>query len=165
MKKVFFLLALLCLILSSSAQSTVKLLAIGDSIPDTPFEYFNYSQPTGNFADLRDGFVIFDFWRPSCLPCVKNLPKLDSLQRTFTDLQVFLISNTSRPKMEKFNTQAGDTQPWLNRLNTIINDTTFRFYFSFKTIPTYVWVRRGVLWAVTDAKELTADRIKAFMVP
>jgi len=157
--------ALLCLILSSRAQSKGKALTIGDSIPDTPFEYFNYSQPTGNFADLRDQFVIFDFWRPSCLPCVRNLPKLDSLQRIFPDLRVFLISNTSRPRMEKFYNQVRDAQPWLNRLNTIINDTTFRFYFSFKTIPTYVWVRKGVLWAVTDVNELTADRIKAFMAP
>lgn len=156
--------ALLCLIQSGRAQLRNQPLVIGDRIPDTPFEYFNYSQPAGNFADLRDQFVIFDFWRPSCLPCVKNLPKLDSLQQAFKGLQIFLINNT-RASIEKFFTKNRDLMPWLNRLHTIVNDTTFRFYFSFTTIPTYVWVHKGVLWAVTGPEELTADRVKLFMTP
>jgi thiol-disulfide isomerase/thioredoxin len=163
MKNLFCILTLLCLIQLSQAQAKAQPLAIGDSIPDTPFEYFNYSRPTGNFADLRDGFVIFDFWRPSCLPCVRNLPKLDSLQQAYPGLRVFLITSTPRHKIEKFYNNGRDSLSWMDRLHHIVNDTTFSHYFSFNTIPTYVWIRKGVLWQITKSDELTADRIRIFM--
>ncbi|MBN8862625.1 MAG: hypothetical protein J0H92_04610 [Sphingobacteriales bacterium] len=162
MKKAFCLMAMVCLIQTSDAQPTIQPLAIGDSIPDTPLEYFNYSRPAGNFSDLRDEFVIFDFWGPACLPCVRVLPKLDSLQQEFPNLRLFLV-NATRSDVEKFYNRKRDSLPWLNRLCHIVNDNKFGVYFSIKTIPTYVWIRKGVLWRVTRGDELIADRVRAFM--
>lgn len=154
--------AMVCLLQTSHAQPTIQPLAIGDSIPDTPLEYFNYSQPTGNFADLRDEFVIFDFWRPSCLPCVKLMPKLDSIQQAFPGLKLFLV-NMTREDVEKFYRKRRDSLPWLNRLHHIVNASTLRAYFSFRTLSTYIWVRKGVLWAITREDALTDEGIRAFM--
>ncbi|MBL7756233.1 MAG: thioredoxin family protein [Chitinophagaceae bacterium] len=162
MKKAFCLMAMVCLLQTSHAQPTIQPLAIGDSIPDTPLEYFNYSQPTGNFADLRDEFVIFDFWRPSCLPCVKLMPKLDSIQQAFPGLKLFLV-NMTREDVEKFYRKRRDSLPWLNRLHHIVNASTLRAYFSFRTLSTYIWVRKGVLWAITREDALTDEGIRAFM--
>jgi|GEM_PF-3383990 len=164
MKKAICLMALLCLILSSRAQFAIQPLAIGDSVPDMPFEYFSESRPAGNFADLRDQFVIFDFWGPFCLPCVKALPLLDSLQQEFTSLRIVLVCDDRR-SVEKFYARKKEPMPWLDRLPGIVNDSTLKRLFSVKTVPTYVWVRKGVLWNITGSDALTADRIKAFITP
>lgn len=96
------------------------------------------------------------------MPCVRVLPKLDSLQQEFPTLRVFLV-NATRSDVEKFYNKKRDSLPWLDRLHHIVNDNTLRFYFSIKTIPMYVWIRKGILWRVTKGDELTADRIRAFM--
>src|SRR5690606_33441091 len=69
---------------------SVKPLQIGDTIPEAlwhlPLQVVNHPEgkDTITLNDYRDTkLIILDFWATWCVPCIKSLGKLDSLQKQF----------------------------------------------------------------------------------
>jgi len=127
----------------------VKPLQIGDTIPESlwhlPLQVTNH--PDGREAitlnDYRDKLIILDFWATWCVPCVKSLGKLDSLQQKFKDnLAIIPITNEGAEKAASFFSKRGWT------LTTATEETVLEKFFPHKSIPHQVWLKDGRVYAI-----------------
>ena len=89
--------------LVSGAQE-VKALTVGDRVPDIKIEnVYNSSSSSIHLADLQGKLVVIDFMATTCVPCVRALPRLDTLQKKYSNrLQVFLISPEEAGRIKTF---------------------------------------------------------------
>ncbi len=82
----------------------VRALEIGDTLPDFTFQ--NLPNYNINFADLKQDYILLDFWYIGCFPCVLALPFVDSLAKTYENKNLFVLGvnpyDTSASKMSEF---------------------------------------------------------------
>ncbi len=92
MKRIFFLLTLLLAVyLPSPAQLRVP-LKINEPAPSFEFKDIQYYHRASiSSSELAGKWVVLDFWSPSCVPCIKGMPKFDSLKKTFSDIAEFFF--------------------------------------------------------------------------
>lgn len=140
-------------------------LSIGDKVPDLLFtEVINHSGKAIRLSDFKNKMIILDFWATWCSACIKNFPKMDSLQGKFHDQLQILLVNTLHTKdtKEKVNTffdKWGKRHGNLN-LPVIIKDSITEVLFPHKEIPHYVWIKNGIVTAITDALEINSENVE-----
>jgi thiol-disulfide isomerase/thioredoxin len=145
---------------STNAQVAKKELNIGDRIPNIELDkVVNYSAAKINLSDLKGKLVILDFWATWCGPCVRALPKLDSLQSKFEGkIQFILVTyqdgktvNNFIEKIKKVNTM---------KLPSVVSDTMLRSIFKYSQMPHYVWINEdGIVNAITGPKAVNGENI------
>jgi thiol-disulfide isomerase/thioredoxin len=87
-----------------SQNSIAQTFALGDSIHNFVLtDVINYKTRNISISDFKGTPLILDFWATWCAPCIKGLPKLDSLQRAYAGkLQIFLITSEDIASIKKF---------------------------------------------------------------
>ncbi|WP_346086096.1 TlpA disulfide reductase family protein [Sphingobacterium ginsenosidimutans] len=176
------LLSILCLVsmFSLSAQTprkdsgangslAVKPLQVGDTVPaliwKSKFPALNTS--TGHktialkeYANKK--LLILDFWATWCAPCIASLPKMDSLQLTYSkDIAIIPITYETANKVSSFFEMRNRAQVMPSNLDYITDNTLFSNLFKHSTIPHYIWLDgKGRVLAITDAKQINADNIE-----
>lgn len=170
MKIVYCLILLLCPIWNR-AQSSIALtpLSIGDKVPDIKFnEVLNAPYTATSLATSADKLLLVDFWATWCSSCIKEFPKLDSLQSQFKyRLQILLVNNPKSGDdakkiltlFEKKRNPAGKKFD----LPVIFNDVKLGQLFPHRSIPHTVWIYDGKVKAITAAYEVTAANIEAVL--
>lgn len=161
------LLAALWPLVSCLAQKPVapkgEPLRIGEIIPQhlVITGVYNYHDTLFRFADHRDKLVVIDFWGRYCSPCIKALPKLDSLQQVFKDSLVivavsdFTNGSDLRKAMEKFPALKGLQLP----LTT--GNPHLSALFPHNRFSHVVWIAPGgKVKAFTGTDELIAINIR-----
>ncbi|UCS94332.1 TlpA family protein disulfide reductase [Echinicola marina] len=101
MKKILITLAILfCWVQTNIGQQ----LRVGDKVPDFTIEnVINYDAPSFKISDFEGKLVILDFWNHGCKACIRAFPKIDSLQKEFSDqLQFIMVNNEDKEKSEKW---------------------------------------------------------------
>ena len=167
MRSAIFCLLLLCPILNIAQSSKISApLKIGTIVPDTKFKkVLNASYKTTNIYAFSDKLLLIDFWATWCAPCIKEFPKLDSLQAKFKDrLQVLLVNNPKsgddekkiNELLEKKRTPSGKKFS----LPIILNDEQLAKWFPHFGIPHTVWIYKGKVVAITGAMDVTAANIQ-----
>ncbi|MEO5912530.1 MAG: redoxin domain-containing protein [Pelobium sp.] len=155
------LLMVMCSI-NVKAQDTIRPLKIGDSLPDLTLEQVsNYTGNTLKLADLKGKLVILDFWATWCAPCVKLIPRLDSLQKVFKgQVQFITVAYESQADIAKFNAQLlkrGVT----NNLLQVNGDQVLSLLFPHTYLPHEVWITpEGKVLAFTDESDLNEMNIR-----
>lgn len=171
MKKtaVFIALATLCLFFNVKAQNQVKKnvsLNVGDTLPESiwhsPLHLLNRSKSKKiiTLNELRGKIILFDFWSTWCGPCIRSLPKLDSIQRKFPDkVQVLLITRDNSERLKAFLTES---QYATNVKLQFFSETTFHLdLFPHSTIPhTIIIGKNGKIIAVTGSKGISMKNIE-----
>jgi thiol-disulfide isomerase/thioredoxin len=76
----------------------------GDIVIDIPLKkVLNYSPAPSFFNEMKSDLTIVDFFGTWCVPCVKALPKLATLQQQFKDkISILLVSNEPETKLSAF---------------------------------------------------------------
>lgn len=147
------------------STDTIKPLQIGDSIPyalwNLPLQMVKAGQEgstTVTLNDYKDKLIILDFWATWCVPCIKSLDKLDSLQKQF-DGEVVIVPTTYEEleKVKLFLAKKG----W--KLPSLINDTVMKKFFPHRSIPHQVWLKDGVVKSIADAQSANAKNLKAML--
>lgn len=157
-------LVLLVLILTFSkntfGQSEKKGLKIGDQVPEIEFSKLMHSELRNiKLSDFRGKMVILDFWASWCVPCVKALPKLDSIQREFKEQLVILPITTD--KKEAISALFKNNSALKNIDLEFAFDTNLQTYFPHRLLPHEVWIDRdGNIIAVTNDTEVTRENIR-----
>nr|WP_183573854.1 TlpA disulfide reductase family protein [Mucilaginibacter sp. X5P1] len=144
----------------SSASQTYK---IGDQIPD--FEFRNLENAAGSTQNAshlyKDGLLIINFWATWCIPCIRELPYLDSIQaKNKQHMHVICVTDQSKDKLKGFLA----SNPGLSNLLFSSCDTTLKKFFPHSAIPHNVWIdKNGFVKAITGDDEITVTNIDKFL--
>lgn len=100
MKKLFVLFILI-MPMMPYAQPGLK---EGSRLPNLAIKnIINYKTVTGSIKDLSSTLTVVDFFGTWCVPCIKALPHLTALQKTFgTDVNIVLVSVEKEEKLKNF---------------------------------------------------------------
>ena len=86
----------------------VETVSFGDPAPD--YGYVDKEGKTVRISDFRGKWVLMDFWRFGCGPCIKAVPELGALSRELQDkLVVVSISVDKEPIWKKASEEHGIT--------------------------------------------------------
>lgn len=135
-------------------------LNIGDPIPDelwnTPLQVVNHPDGKGTItlSEYKDKLIILDFWATWCVPCIKSLYKLDSLQKEFgEDVAIIPTSYEAKDKVANTFRERG----W--ELPTAFSDTVTKQFFPHKAIPHQVVIHNSKVLAITSSNEINIEKI------
>jgi thiol-disulfide isomerase/thioredoxin len=168
MKYIIGLVGMLLPLLSGAQSPPVKPLTIGDTVPDiTLTNVYNYPSSTIRLSDLKGKLVILDFWATWCSSCIREFPRLDSLQGRFKDkIQVILISSrgsNSLKEITQFFKSHPDPFSQKYTFPYAVNDTTLTKRFSHISLPHLVWIYNGKVTAITDGEDVSAFNIQSVL--
>src|ERR1700682_1307659 len=146
MKCIYLILALFISFSNIHAQTgKSEYLSIGDICPNLIFpDLINSKKASLKMSDFKGKLVIIDFFGTFCIPCVKALPKMDSLQRKFKyDLQIITVSSEFRHIVNDFFTRLKMKQEF--SMPFVAEDTTLYRLFKHSYIPFYVIIGKDGL--------------------
>ncbi|QEH40621.1 TlpA disulfide reductase family protein [Chitinophaga sp. XS-30] len=112
---------------------------------------------------LKGKFTILDFWSKYCGACIASFPKMDSLQKSFSDdLQTILIGYLDDQQRIK---SVFDLHKRKNNLNlTTVYDTAVFNRFRVHGVPHLVWIdKSGIVKAVTLPQDANKENISKFI--
>ena len=165
MKKstILIVLALLCLFFRSEAQvrKSGDPLKVGDTIPDLTIQnVINYKSKSIRLSDFKDNLIILDFWSTSCVPCIKHMPVLDSLQKEFAG-KVFFLPVNSSPKFDPPSKVVAFFNKHRKTFNlpSLVADTVLNNQFQPPSLGVYVWIKNGIIQQVTEGDAVIASNI------
>jgi thiol-disulfide isomerase/thioredoxin len=150
---------------SQNKDYPVRDLKIGDTIPDIVVKgIINSSGRTVQISDLyKPGLLIIDFWATWCIPCINELPILDSLKRKFPQsLNILSVAYQDSSVVNGFLKK----NPAINFHNLMIstNDKVLSNYFKHREVPHNVWIdRKGIVRAITNKEEINQENVAAFI--
>lgn len=140
----------------------IKPLTVGDKVPEIEIEnIINFPTTKAKLSDFKNKLLIIDFWGTTCASCILALPKLDSLQKAFSEnLQVLTVTNyDSREKVEKTLQRFKKTRN--TSLPIVLNNDLLKQYFPHEIISHVVWIDgNGVVKAITGTEYVTANNIR-----
>lgn len=166
MKKYLLAYALAGTCLYAQAQSGIRPLTIGDTVPDITFNnLLNYPAKTAKLSDFRGKLVILDFWATWCASCVNHFPQAEALEREFRgNLKFILINSITTTDRKETVSQFLKKRIRAERpvsLTITSEDSAAGKLFPHTSLPHYAWVNgSGVLIAITGPEELTGENIR-----
>lgn len=163
-REILSLTLLALLFLQLPAQQ--KALKIGDSIPEeiwtAPLPMVNSPEKITTLAKDRDKLILLDFWATWCGSCLKNFPKMDSLEKQFEGkLKVLPVTGEDLATLNKF--FASKNGQRFKNLISVTRDPFLSKIFPHYAIPFIVWIKDGKVLNTTDASQVTADNIQEIL--
>ncbi|MFC7526128.1 TlpA family protein disulfide reductase [Parapedobacter sp. GCM10030251] len=157
--------ALVVCLLASTGVNGSQRLRIGDVVPNVHLpRLINHPNKEATLNEFRSKLLIIDFWDVYCASCIRNMPKMEALKRTYGDrIQILLVTRSSEEQVRNLrnrNTIVRDCT-----LPMVIADSTLSPLFAYQTVPTYAWIdQQGVLKHFTGTSHfLTETYIDQFL--
>jgi thiol-disulfide isomerase/thioredoxin len=172
MKYIIGLVAMLLPMLSGAQSPPVKVLSIGDTVPDiTINNILNYKTTSAKLSDFKGKLIILDFWSSWCSSCLALFPHMDSIQRNYKkDLQVILVNTKSKqykddgPKINKILTRIKERTGNKIDLPVVYDCPELDAYFPCIEIPHEVWINgEGKVVGITRADQVIPENIQALI--
>jgi len=152
------------LTLSVNGQTSIaQTIKIGDRLPDFEFQnLLNGSDKTEKAAGLyKDGLLIINFWATWCVPCVREMPYLDSIQaQNKGKLHIVCVTVQTEWAVQNYlNANKG-----ISHLEFSYSDKQLDKLFPHSGIPHNVWVdKNGYVKAITADDQITDQNISRFL--
>ncbi len=162
MKVLIGLSAMLLPVLCCGQLASTKAVHKGSVMPATSISHIlKYADSAFNTASLKNKVILFDFFTTGCLACIRELPRIDSLQQAFAGkLQVFLVTPETKAQTQAF-IQRKNIAPL--HLPVIYEDAILRSLFPFTYIPHEVLVQHDTVKAITFPEYITAIKIQKLL--
>lgn len=138
----------------------VPSLKIGDKVPQTALKGFLGKREAKDLKEFYKGKVlIINFWASWCVPCLKELPILDSLAKVNADkLNVISVTYESRDHTVSFLEKHPDLK--LKSVAVLPGDSVLHQIFSHRIIPHNVWIdSSGTVRNITGSEGITQSNI------
>lgn len=159
---------MICLLISIQAfgqQSDNSAIKVGQKIPDFELrDIINYPKKSAKVSEFQGKNLILDFWGTFCVPCIKSLPKIESLQNSFKDqLQIMMIGVESKERVENFYKHRVEQGAPI-QLPTAVGPELAKS-IGIREIPHYIWVDKGgIVLAITGQAEVSEENIRKFVL-
>lgn len=151
--KLYLLGALLLLQLATYAQKTPdEQMAPGMPLPAKAYEYLEQQTKWVKSDDLKEKLVILAFVSRSCYGSIESISQLQALQKSF-DKRVQVILVTRDESLILKNGVKGADLP------LITGDSYLKDLFPYRTVPTHVWIDKGIVRYVAGGHNLTVGNI------
>ena len=146
-------------------SSQVRNLKIGDTIPDIIVRNLINSHDNQQAVSsmYKHGSLIINFWATWCVPCLREIPLLDSMQQEQQGkLAVLAVAYQDSAVVKKFLKAHPDLT--VNHLPIATSDQLLSKYFRHFGLPHNVWIdNHGIVRAITGGEDITRENIKAFL--
>lgn len=111
-----------------------------EQLPDFKVELLDTGK-TFDSNDLNGNYVLIDVWAPSCGVCVDQVPKLQKLNKKYSDanFEIVSIALSSKEKVQEFR-QEKHPMPWKHGLAERSRDGEIVQALEVKSTPTYYLV-------------------------
>lgn len=145
-------------------SSPAQRISLAQQSPDfISADVINYTDSVIKLSDFSGKLIVIDFWNHSCVSCIRDFEKLDSLQKKFTgSLQIILANNESKDSTLRFFARhRGISLPSLPMITSAWK--LWSLFTSDKT-PYHVWLGRDrTLEYITGPYNLTTAHITSFL--
>lgn len=153
-----------CWDIPAAYAQTPRSLVPGDRMPDIMLRNIaNYATDSVSMDALSGKLVIFDFWSVTCASCIAAIPSMEALQREFGDhIQIFLVTSDVSEIVHKL----ADRNDIIRNtsLPSIVGDTMLTRLFSFRTVPTHVWIdEKGYVSQLTSGFNTTRSTVSRYL--
>jgi len=160
-----------CLMISLCPQliAAQAVLKPDDVVPDVKFaNLVNATAGSTSLYKFKSKLLLLDFWMTTCIPCLEEIPSLDSMQKTHPrDLVVLLVSSAKSDNEQRL--AAAMERIYKNKgirvgLPVILGDTLLNNLFAHSYVPHYAWLDSSFkVVAITGDDEATPQQIEAWL--
>lgn len=140
---------------------TPRELSIGDKVPDIQINsVINHKSSNVKLSDFKGKLLIIDFWATWCGPCIASFPKLESLQKTYSnELQILPVTHERISIVRDFLSRL--YQGKTTSLPSVTDDKLLSKLFKHNYLPHYIWINKDLkIVAITEGKDVTEQNIK-----
>jgi len=161
MRFIILILALLVAIETNAQEK--KELSVGAELPVIPMiKIIPENSFKLNSITINNKLLILDFWSTSCSSCIAAFPKLDSLQKQFSEkIKILPITEEKETYVNDFWKSNKYTRNL--KLSSVVEDTVFKNYFKHRGVPHEVWIYKGKVIAITDAQYVSSENIQKIL--
>jgi thiol-disulfide isomerase/thioredoxin len=160
-------LLMMCMVLTFTcvrAQNKITQLKIGDKVPDIVLKHVIGANHDLQLSALhKQDLLILNFWATWCVPCIRELPRLDSLAGAYPGkVKVLAVAYEDSAIVKSF--LGKHTELQLNHIDMMTNDLVLIEYFKHMGLPHNVWIdQQGIVKYITGAEEVTDAHIASFI--
>lgn len=131
-------------------------LSVGEKVPRINLiTIFNNPAFESNPFVKTDRLVILDFMASNCSSCLKVLPRFDSIQKIYGNtIQIYLVTEEKKDKIKNFLQRHPEI-----KLPVIGEDTVLSKMFPHTFISHEVWIKEGVVLAITHPEYVTVKNV------
>lgn len=137
-------------------------IQIGEKVPNILLEKFLDDKTKSiRFSELKGKVVLMDFWSIYCSACIKDMPRLDSLQAYYGEkIAIVLVTRNTEQEVTKLFTRLGIKLP---HLSIIVQDIALNTLFPHQSEPHQVWIdSEGIYRHTTYSYNATKENIDSF---
>ena len=134
----------------------------GNEVKNLPIKkIMNYKVPVKSLQQLEATVTILDFFGTWCAPCIKAIPKLETLKNKFTaDLNIVLVSIEKESTLQSF---ISKRQPFPFSI-IVDGDNLFTDAFMPPSYPyTIILDKNRKILAILNAADITEDMLIKFI--
>lgn len=158
-----FIAALLIITVTAGAQTEIKALKVGDTVPEIILKSLvNHDQPVKLSSLHQQDLLIVDFWATWCSGCLQEMPVLDSLVKANAGkLSALTVAYEPKALITAFLKRRSDLKT--SHLVMVTDDKILSEYFQHRQIPHNVWINKyGVIKYITGSEDVNQKNITAF---
>jgi thiol-disulfide isomerase/thioredoxin len=150
----------ICLLFLRGQSGEITAVNIGQKCPDTMLKsIINYSGRDIKLSDFRGKLIILDFFGTFCVPCVKGLSHMNSLQSKYIDkIKILIVCQEQKEEIEHFYERYKKKQNL--QLPFVTSDTTFCQYFRHSIVPFFIVIdENGFVKGFPSPEEMNEQHI------
>jgi len=146
------------------AQRAIRPLKIGDTIPSIVLTNLLSQNKQVSLSDLhQQPLLIINFWATWCVPCLRELPRLDSLAAAHpAEMKVLSVAYEKGSVVSAFLTKHPEIKT--SHLEMTTDDHVLINYFKHNVLPHNVWIdQNGVVKNITGGEEINDQNVFTFI--
>jgi thiol-disulfide isomerase/thioredoxin len=144
------------------AAQSIKELHVGDRLPDILLQnvYHGNGQPARLRSLCKGKALLISFWATWCIPCIREMQKLDSISPPFSSKLNLLTVNYQDENTMLNLFKDAHIKSLANR-TSISSDTLMRKYLPYRFLPHNVWIdSTGIIIGITGEEAVTKESLQ-----
>jgi peroxiredoxin len=145
---------------SRAIEASAAFAAVGQPAPDFELAWLNGAGPAP-LGELRGRVVLLEFWRSTCAPCLRMVPRLNELHGKLAEagLAVVAVSNESEERIRSRIEAAGMDYPVARLTGSAVDDA-----YRIRAVPqAFLIDRAGTLVWRGHPSNLTEEHVAALL--